>query len=156
MPVSLLAYASHSPAAAPNSSPYIRHWRRSKNLPRVNPPVEGSNPILQQKTIPRPNGRGIISGALHQKRYFAFLCYRRLFLLHKPRVKMMTLGLFHFSHWSAIITATEYQKLCSISQRSAFRTSSVLIISCPATSRNDSARISLAVFRFILFTLFHK
>ena len=95
-------------------------------------------------------------GTLHQKRYFAFLCYRRLFLLHKPGVKMMTLGLFHFSHWSAIITATEYQKLCSISQRSAFRTSSVLIISCPATSRNDSARISLAVFRFILFTLFHK
>ena len=35
MPVSLLAYASHSPTAAPNSSPYIRHWRRSKNLPRV-------------------------------------------------------------------------------------------------------------------------
>ena len=48
-------------------------------------------------------------GTLHQKRYFAFLCYRRLFLLHKPGVKMMTLGLFHFSHWSAIITATEYE-----------------------------------------------
>lgn len=36
-------------------------------------------------------------GTLHQKRYFAFLCYRGHFLLHKPGVKMMTRGLFHFS-----------------------------------------------------------
>lgn len=36
-------------------------------------------------------------GTLHQKRYFAFLCYRGHFLLHKPGVKMMSRGLFHFS-----------------------------------------------------------
>lgn len=36
-------------------------------------------------------------GTLHQKRYFAFLRYRGHFLLHKPGVKMMTRGLFHFS-----------------------------------------------------------
>jgi hypothetical protein len=36
-------------------------------------------------------------GTLHQKRYFAFFCYREHFLLHKPGVKMMTRGLFHFS-----------------------------------------------------------
>ncbi|MDD7675903.1 MAG: hypothetical protein PUJ09_04635, partial [Eubacteriales bacterium] len=32
-------------------------------------------------------------GTLHQKRYFAFFCYREHFLLHKPGVKMMTRGL---------------------------------------------------------------
>lgn len=37
------------------------------------------------------------TGTLHQKRYFAFLCYRGHFLLHKPGVKMMSRGLFHFS-----------------------------------------------------------
>jgi hypothetical protein len=35
-------------------------------------------------------------GALHQKRYFVFLCYRGRFLLYKPEVKRMTPGLFHF------------------------------------------------------------
>lgn len=43
------------------------------------------------KTVLRKNG------TLHQKRYFAFFCYREHFLLHKPGVKMMTRGLFHFS-----------------------------------------------------------
>lgn len=38
-----------------------------------------------------------VHGTLHQKRYFAFLCYRGHFLLHKPGVKMMSRGLFHFS-----------------------------------------------------------
>ena len=39
----------------------------------------------------------LLVGTLHQKRYFAFLCYRGHFLLHKPGVKMMSRGLFHFS-----------------------------------------------------------
>ena len=36
-------------------------------------------------------------GTLHQKRYFVFLCNRGRFLIHKPGVKKMTRGLFHFS-----------------------------------------------------------
>ena len=50
-------------------------------------------------------------GTLHQKRYFAFLCYRRLFLLHKPGVKRMTLGLFHFCPKSAIIQSAKGRQL---------------------------------------------
>lgn len=50
----------------------------------------------------KKNGKTLVvkpflSGTLHQKRYFAFLCYRGHFLLHKPGVKMMSRGLFHFS-----------------------------------------------------------
>ena len=50
-----------------------------------------------QGKIPETVAVSGISGTLHQKRYFAFLRYRGHFLLHKPGVKMMSRGLFHFS-----------------------------------------------------------
>ena len=50
-----------------------------------------------QGKIPETIAVSGMNGTLHQKRYFAFLCYRGHFLLHKPGVKMMSRGLFHFS-----------------------------------------------------------
>lgn len=52
---------------------------------------------IEQRKNPETVEISGFSGTLHQKRYFAFLCYRGHFLLHKPGVKMMSRGLFHFS-----------------------------------------------------------
>ena len=57
----------------------------------------GRKQQLMQTKRPETVRFRVFSGTLHQKRYFAFLCYRGHFLLHKPGVKMMSRGLFHFS-----------------------------------------------------------
>lgn len=56
-----------------------------------------SNTAKQKQKSPQSQWPCGLDGTLHQKRYFAFFCYREHFLLHKPGVKMMTRGLFHFS-----------------------------------------------------------
>ena len=53
----------------------------------------------------------VILWSVAPKKIFYFLCYRRLFLLHKPGVKRMTLGLFHFCPKSAIIQSAKGRQL---------------------------------------------
>jgi hypothetical protein len=79
--------------AAPKTAPFVPEKIKGGSVFEVGTKV---GTIGEEKTL-KPCGFKVFYGTLHQKRYFAFFCYREHFLLHKPGVKMMTRGLFHFS-----------------------------------------------------------
>ena len=49
----------------------------------------------------------LLGESARDRSLFYFFCYQALFLLHKPVVKRMTLGLFHFCPKSAIIQSAK-------------------------------------------------
>jgi hypothetical protein len=74
-----------------------RHGSRRPTVRRtVGTDLSNPSQILLMKQKHRHVAVFLFHGTLHQKRYFAFLCYRGHFLIHKPEVKRMTPGLFHF------------------------------------------------------------
>ena len=55
--------------------------------------------------------RTMLCESARDRSLFYFFCYQALFLLHKPGVKRMTLGLFHFCPKSAIIQSAKGRQL---------------------------------------------
>lgn len=55
--------------------------------------------------------RTMLCESARDRSLFYFFCYQALFLLHKPGVKRMTLGLFHFCQKSAIIQSAKGRQL---------------------------------------------